>query len=421
MARSIIAMRLCALALVYALRNAAFSFTGLHAQSDLTFIGTPAAPSVVFGRMTLRTLNEVVLGKLEAVGHNAVPPLYSEKQTILSYPKEWYPGEIYAAEEAEDIAMEISVWFHRVGMVRVPLARKAFNKIKIDPLGGPSRRLIGQSREGAVLVTKFIVAFCVYDNFVEMEAQRGSVMTAAIHIHKVLDLLLGGTAAQCESKASEDPYLAMWADVFQTIANVKGEGSEFNRRFVAVAAKLLEALCEELNIIQASPSNVNISDLIRVRSASVGASVAIVLVEAATLTSLPTDVWWRPETQRMLELLDMCVRVANEIASAPKDLLEGEGNVIDAIVEQQSCPPDEAVEVLNAMHGDIVREFDQLANQLLIEYELDEAASSYISAMRRFTALINHWFSMSPRYTAWTLLNHTESTYSALRVRFAAQ
>jgi len=277
----------------------------------------------------------------EAVQAEQVPDGYTKWVTTLQYPARWIPDIEFSRQEREKLVEEMREWLCRFGAMDLPGLPRRFKMVEVDELGGPAHLIVGANREGAELVHKFIMLFALWDDSIE-KLYEESPEAALANVRDIKRSLLGEYDGP---HPPADPFLAMWQDFFVSVSNVYGQDSVFYRRFRNTFIPWIDALADELDMTSSiDPTAVDLDAMWHVRTVTVGCSVTNVLMELATMTSIPAPVYERPELTRMLFLISFICRVANELCSLPKDLLDECGSLLFYTMLQKSWTVEQTVE-----------------------------------------------------------------------------
>jgi len=279
--------------------------------------------------------------------------------------------------------------------------QRRFEYIEVGKLGGPSRLIVGKNRDGAALVHRFVTIFSLWDDFIEKSDDL------AIHVDNVLQLARG-------HYKGDDPWLPVWSDFFEDVASVHGRNSDFYCRFIAAILEWGHCLKAESSF---SEADVDLDGHLDMRAESVGISVMSVLMEAASMSSFPSELYARPEVQRMLHLLQVITRVMNELNSLPKDIVDGERNLITRTSKVNQMTMKEGIDHFVKLHRSAIVEFDDLAQHLMDEGVLDNGSLEYLEALRHHVFGIDEWHTGARRYKKYIMVDHTERAFYNFEVQ----
>jgi len=351
---------------------------------------------------------------IEAIQAELVPDHYTKRVTTLQYPARWITDIEYSRQEREKLVENVREWMCRFGAMDLPGVPRRFDMMECDEFGGRAHLIVGPNREGAELTIRYVVLFVLWDDFVEGLYEE-SPEAAIANVRDIQSILLGEYDGL---QPPADPILAMWQDWFASVRDFYGQDSVFYRRFVDTFYHWMDNMGEEFNTVcWVDPTSVDLDAMWHVRTVTIGCPVTNVLMEMATDTTIPVAVYERPEITRIMYLMCFICRVANELGSFSKDLLDGCGNLFFYTMLQKSWTVEQTMDHFVALHDDAVEEVDRLEAQLSAEGLLDANHVEFLTYVRQHIIGFNEFYMKAKRYIKWAAVDHKEQTVFKVVIR----
>ncbi|KAF0719742.1 Aste57867_814 [Aphanomyces stellatus] len=334
---------------------------------------------------------------------DVVPTTYTARVIAFDFPSSWAVQEPYSEADALRLESDMREWLAPV--LTTPALHKRFLAANAAGYGGHARIVGGRGGhyDAAVLVTKFVVLFTIWDDFIETASDPSS------HIAAIKRMVDGKRDPHAQG------FLALWQDYIAHAERLhRGPSVErFRRAFHA----WLDSILEEL--ILAHDDDVDLATLWRVRKTSMSTYLLLVHVEAISGVSLPDKILQRNEMQQIFDHLAVDHRLLNELVSLPKDILGQEaGNVLLATMQTKRWDIQTTLNDAMQQHKACVAGVDALQKKLkVVAGSLKGDLTRFLDFTRHLILGFEEWHANAKRYSKVKIIDHKSETFYTFRVQ----
>ncbi|KAF0719740.1 Aste57867_812 [Aphanomyces stellatus] len=333
-----------------------------------------------------------------------VPALYAPEVITFTYPSYWATPEPYLESDALSLESNMREWLAPV--LTTPALNKRFLGANIAGHGGHARVIGGRSGnyDGAVLITKFVALFTMWDDFIETTADP------APHVALIKRVADGFRDPQAQG------FLALWQD-YVDFASSLHQGSSYDR-FHRALYDWLDSILDEVTMTHDDMNNLD--KLWHVRKTSMSTYLLLAHLEVVSRVSLPDSLLQSDEMQQIFEYLAVDHRLFNELVSLPKDILGQEaGNILYVTMQIKKWDLQTALNDALKQHQACVAGVDGLQKKLEEKTigTLKDDLGRFLNFSRHLFLGAQEWHANAKRYSKVQIVDHKNQTVYKFRVQ----
>jgi hypothetical protein len=310
---------------------------------------------------------------------------YKPCELYLRYPPNWYP-QIPVSPYSHSVEEKTIQWLKNLGLITTNEEVEYIRKMEPKYYAGLTVSL--GNYENVLIQCILLTFWLIWDD---------RCVEKSKDLKEFLPMLL---ALKGESVEGNDPYVLGWKHIGDEYERLGGS-KLLRKRFSDAINQWAEVALQEADIMSKT-TVLNLEQALVLRMISIGIRPTSILYERVIGTEFPEYIFNDPLYKKLIDNAALIVGIQNDLMSVGKDIRNHQitTNVILCHNKEYSTSIVDSYKAIIDIHDKTVREFDEIAEQFLLnmEEEWKERMEMYINQLRYADSGYANWHSNAVRY-----------------------
>ncbi len=324
----------------------------------------------------------------------SIPIDYKVERMGMLFPSNWVPTKIYKKGDAIAVKMQLLDEMFEFGVASRPKMEKCFEEVSTEELGGRARLLPGNSSTKRFYSHQFAMILCLWGDVCEGDEAKG--IRSARRLGYIVSAIMAEETELAQRIVEEaddfDKHFIQWWKAHIDSVLAKSKSRKSTKRYLKQLRELFRAFGEEPAFLRGleSPTTESLEGLWSNRIETMGGFCAFEL-QLMAINFCPSKKLYS-ELHELRFLFAKILRMINEVASIPKDVLDESGSLFTAELSFRRLSIMDTINIFIDASNEAVYEFEQLAITLLSKWsDTTPKLAKFLDNIRFFLFGLAEW------------------------------